>query len=233
MGNQQNLHKAYYKDYFSGLDFSPERINCTQNQKSISEANKKLTEHSKLEVIPAPVPGIMNFSCYVAYPGLITGTGISHETKITGEFKLGLHFDYTYGMPVIYGSSVKGVLRNYFKDEYKGNNAEEVIADIFDGQRDGKPTPIYDRDIFFDAVVIEDNDGKLLETDAITPHSPNGLKNPIPITFLKIAPGCRIEFRFKLVDSILKAKEKLEIFKRIILSYGIGAKTNIGYGQFE
>lgn len=227
-----NLHKAYYKDYFSELDFRGE-IDNGANQNRINATNIRLTEQARLEVIPAPIPEITGFSCYVAYPGLITGTGISHEIGIKGEYKLGLHFDYTYGMPVIYGSSVKGVLRNYFKDEYKGNNAEEVIADIFDGQLDGKPKSIYDRDIFFDAVVIEDNDGKLLETDAITPHSPNGLKNPIPITFLKIAPGCRIEFRFKLVDSILKAKEKLEIFKRIILSYGIGAKTNIGYGQFE
>lgn len=229
----ENLHKAYYKDYFSNIDFSLDEINCAQNQESISDTNKKLTERAKLEVIPAPIPEITGFSCYVTYPGLITGTGISHEIGIKGEYKLGLHFDYTYGMPVIYGSSVKGVLRNYFKDEYNGNNAEEVIADIFEGQRNGKPKSIYDRDIFFDAVVVKDNNGKLLETDAITPHSPNGLKNPIPITFLKIAPGCCVEFRFILVDSILKTKEKLEIFKRIILNYGIGAKTNIGYGQFK
>ncbi len=81
-------------------------------------------------------------------------------------------------MPVIYGSSVKGVLRNYFLDEYKEADAHIVLADIFDGIRNGKPKPIYERDVFFDAVVIEDNDGKLLETDAITPHSENGLKNP-------------------------------------------------------
>lgn len=226
----KNLHKAYYKDYFSKVDFSAADIDTKNNQDAIAAANATMTK-AELFVIPAPIPELATFSCYISYPGLITGTGIAHETGIQGEFKLGLHFDYTYGMPVIYGSSVKGVLRNFFLDEYKEADAHIVLADIFDGIRNGKPKPIYERDVFFDAVVIEDNDGKLLETDAITPHSENGLKNPVPISFLKIAPGCRVEFRFKLVDSVITAKKKLELFKNIILTYGIGAKTNIGYGQ--
>ena len=129
----KNLHKAYYKDYFSKVDFSAADIDTKNNQDAIAAANATMTK-AELFVIPAPIPELATFSCYISYPGLITGTGIAHETGIQGEFKLGLHFDYTYGMPVIYGSSVKGVLRNYFLDEYKEADAHIVLADIFDGQ---------------------------------------------------------------------------------------------------
>ena len=78
----------------------------------------------------------------------------------------------------------------------------------------------------------EDEYGKLFAGDAITPHK-DPLKNPVPISFLKVAPGCQVEFRFRLVDSIITAEEKKKIFKRIIRKYGLGAKTNVGYGQFE
>ena len=46
--------------------------------------------------------------------GLLTGTGISHETSNKGEFILGLQFDYATGLPYLPGSSIKGVLRSLF-----------------------------------------------------------------------------------------------------------------------
>ena len=32
---------------------------------------------------------------------------------------------------------------------------------------------------------------------------------------------------------VFSAKEKLELFKRLILDMGIGAKTNVGFGKFR
>lgn len=201
----------------------------------------------------------------IAYPGLVTGVGIDHEAKITGEFKLGVHFDWTHGMPVVYGSSVKGVLRSAFKDgyvdedfvkqankqvkdnnpipEWVGNkaNRNDIIRCIFEGENTkGENLSIYNRDIFFDAVIIKpDSQGRILCSDSITPHGENPLKNPIPITFLKIAPGCTMEFRFKLTDSdlgegkILTAAQKKTLFEEILKTVGVGAKTNVGYGQLK
>lgn len=180
------------------------------------------------------------FPLEIQYPGLVTGVGIDHETKVEGEFKLGVHFDWTHGMPVVYGSSVKGVLKSYFKEFYSPKEgqqptAEDAIEDIFNG---GKKS-IYNRDIFFDAVIIQpDKKGRILCPDSITPHLQGPLKNPIPITFLKIAPGCTLEFRFKLVDTkigdlVLNKEDKLQIFKEILTTVGIGAKTNVGYGQLK
>lgn len=272
-----NLHKSYYKDYFDGITFSY-LTNDTQASEAvinkIKDQNKCLTNNSysqkdgsewilksEYEIINTCSPENERFKLVVQYPGLVTGVGIDHEAKITGEFKLGVHFDWTYGMPVVYGSSVKGVLRsafiekqkngkiikydNYFLEEMTKRkwNQEEIkilFDSIFEGKNsEGKNLSIYDRDIFFDAVIVApDSKGRILCSDSITPHGDNPLKNPIPITFLKIAPGCKLEFRFKLGRTKIgelefKKEDKLELFKEILTTIGIGAKTNVGYGQLK
>ena len=123
------------------------------------------------------------FEFEVSYPGLITGIGLPHETG-TGEndeYKLGMHFDYTYGIPVIYGSSVKGVLHSYFQ-EYVGKlhivqNGEnkvlsyakgesltaeqqkklerEIFGSNIDSSDDNDNMPVGNRDIFFDAIPVQ------------------------------------------------------------------------------
>ena len=257
----RNLHQYYYKDYFGE---KPEEIQdpkdnqnrrrihaslnwgdtkCKENPLILKKRNTRLTEGGLLEVIQSPVDTKDSFQLEIIYPGLVTGIGINHEATIEGEFKLGVHFDWTYGMPVIYGSSVKGVLKSYFKEFYDKKeewpSVEDAIDDIFNG---GKKS-IYLRDVFFDAVIVNaDRKGRILCSDSITPHGDNPLKNPVPITFLKIASGCKLEFRFKLVDTMivkdgrtltLTAAQKLDIFKEILTTVGIGAKTNVGYGQLK
>ena len=258
----RNLHQYYYKDYFGEMpeeiidpndNQNQRRINATlswthikseRNKRILQKRNTRLIDKNLLYEIKKPVDTKDVFQLEILYPGIATGIGINHEATIEGEFKLGVHFDWTYGMPVVYGSSVKGVLKSYFKDFYKPKEglqptAEDAIEDIFNG---GKKS-IYNRDVFFDAVIIQpDKKGHILCSDSITPHGDNPLKNPVPITFLKIAPGCKLEFRFKLVPTeivkngnILKisAQEKLDIFKKILTTVGIGAKTNVGYGQLK
>lgn len=242
----RNLSKFYYQDYYNKVDFSfllDDNVQTTQEQiNEIKSRNRELCGPNVLKVIDNPAaPQDHRFKLQVCYPGLVTGVGINHEAKLEGEFKLGMHFDWTWGMPVIYGSSVKGVLRSWFaefyKNEYEGDDylISKLIDDIFEG---GKKS-IYQRDIFFDAVIVNaNNQHKILAPDSITPHGENPLKNPIPITFMKIAPGCKIEFRFRLCDTEIDgvkfgAKDKLELFKKILTTVGIGAKTNVGYGQLS
>lgn len=266
----KNLSKFYYKDYFNGVDFSflceiEETDDKIENEKRkkekkakeeaainiIKQRNKELCSYGLLNQIESNPVQNAAFNMKIAYPGLVTGIGINHEASIEGEFKLGMHFDYTYGMPVIYGSSVKGVLKAWFPEFCKQNDVKLFVQDIFEGkrgetvQKDGKDTTeyvnksIYDRDIFFDAVITKgDNKGRILVSDSIMSHETNPLKNSNPITFLKIAPGCTIEFRFKLVNSTINGKtfsaqDKLNLFKKIIETVGIGAKTRVGYGQFD
>ena len=249
---KNNIGRLFYKDYYKEVDFdkvlfgNADRDNDLQIDRTI--------KNSPLVKIEKPVKDVVSIFATVQYPGLVTGVGLSHDAKV--GYKLGMHFDYTHGMPIVYGSSVKGVLCEYFKEFYEGNlDVEDLIEDIFSGkvrntEKDkyddkGKllkgydNKSIYKRDIFFDAVIkspfINDkNQESFLVDDSITPQTEGPLKNPTPIKMLKIAPGCKIEFRFQLKDSNgFSKKDKLEIFKNILGTVGVGAKTNVGYGQLK
>jgi len=129
---------------------------------------------------------------------------------------------------------------------------DEVIAlelELFEGIIDvtqGTVLSSYKRDIFYDAFIVEPKAGKYLASDYITPHKnrknlefeagdkvPDEFCEPTPIQIIKVAPDVSFAFQFRLHDgSILSANQKLELFKQIILELGLGAKTNVGYGQF-
>ncbi|WP_419676164.1 type III-B CRISPR module RAMP protein Cmr6 [Aliarcobacter butzleri] len=68
-------------------------------------------------------------------------------------------------------------------------------------------------------------------SDYITNHysnEENGMfKEPNPIKFLKILSRVTFKFQFKCDEKYL------ELFKQIILDFGLGAKTNVGYGKFK
>ena len=103
-------------------------------------------------------------------------------------------------------------------------------------------------DVFFDAFPIKpDNDGHLVGLENITSHLSSepgydGLAKINPITLLKVMPGVVFFFRFLLHDSEIRhgeesvtitADEKLAFFKKIIADFGMGAKTNVGFGLLE
>lgn len=96
---------------------------------------------------------------------------------------------------------------------------------------------IYQRCCFYNAYISRAATGnKIFEIDTITPHGENPLKNPIPLNFLKIRPGVTFTIPMQLQDidylAIKKAKLKT-LFETIIKLNGLGAKTNVGYGQFS
>jgi len=198
------------------------------------------------------------------YPGLLVGSGYSHQTGSMGEFKLGFFFDHTTGLPVIPGSSVKGLLRSAFpgKEErdavqmakmafikegledlkpYLGEMDPFRLEDlIFEGKKDDDVyLPMYDHDVFLDAFIVatKDPEKRIFADDFITPHA-HPLKNPVPVRFLKIRPEVTFQFNFDLKDSTigeltLEAADKAKLFENILRIFGIGAKTNVGYGQFK
>lgn len=112
---------------------------------------------------------------------------------------------------------------------------KEWSALIFGDNEERDSRSAYHRDIFFDAIVADVNEnGLFLASDSITPHGSNPLQNPIPITFVRIASGCNIRFRFRLVDTdSMTVNDKQVLFKAILMTFGVGAKTNVGYGRLE
>lgn len=163
-------------------------------------------------------------------------------------YQLGMYFDYTSGLPTIPGSSIKGVLKSAIKGwsfwEYKSSNGDwrwkkedkdAFLKYVFEGEG----LSCYEQDIFLDAVPVESG-STLFGDDYITPHK-HPLRNPVPIRFLRVNPGVTYRFRFILKDTkvlvggkeiLFSAEQKRDLFKEIILTFGLGAKTNVGYGRF-
>lgn len=247
-----NLGLMFYKKYYKDI----ENNNWERNIRSINTKilERRLSNHSNIFLI-----GDENkIDLKTIYPGVLIGSGYQHETGAEGEFKLGFYFDHTTGFPIIPGSSVKGLLRSAFPGKAKSNknekekyiieilqkkmNDNDAIIDvaalenqIFEGIQNGHRIPVYKRDIFFEAYPYESlNDRqKFLSDDYITHHE-NPLKNPNPVKFLKILSNVKFRFQFKLndFDKGITAEKKKELFEQIIIDLGVGAKTNVGYGQF-
>ena len=272
------FNKHYYKE-IQYVNPEEDKFDYKKDKRNISKLkeNNEILFRSSLDNTPKPI-GNKNFELTTTYPGLFLGSGYPHEAGVEGELKLGFFFDYATGIPILPGSSVKGVLRNAFevangdyvkallekklkiatskiKDLYNKKVKIEgikgkvpyIIASIFHGYYPAKENDkitykqigVYKRDIFLDAVPYgKIPEQKFLDNDFITPHE-NPLKNPVPLQFLKVLPGVTFRFDFKLNDiidengnKILTAEEKKELFRLILLDLGIGAKTNVGYGQF-
>ncbi len=114
--------------------------------------------------------------------------------------------------------------------------------------------PVGERDIFFDAFIVgkDNNCNNIMGIDNITPHKfvKEGEKmeldfdldhmplfEPNPITILRIMPGVHFSIRMKLHDvkddegnTILTEGKKRKLYYKIIEDFGVGAKTNLGYG---
>lgn len=256
-----------------------------KNKPVIADANKKLRDfmlkpqdYQCLKLSNAQGQELTGFTLITTYPGLLIGTGYTHQSDNEGEFKMGFYFDYTTGLPCIPGSSVKGLLRSVFpqmgsqlyniperltdngrsKTEYiarlagwehdtpedKKRKVHQLELALFEGadlktstaEKGNQYRKLYDRVLFFNAYISKAPGNKIFETDAITPHGEDPLKNPVPLNFLKIRPGVGFTFQFQLqdIDELGLKKDKLEeMFVKILKYTGAGAKTNTGYGQFE
>lgn len=289
--NMKNPGYYFWRGYFN--DFEEDRKDNLCKYEYVFEQSDNFSSLLKISGCWEEFGG---FDLKTIYPGLVTGVGLPHETSEGNTFILGFCFDYTTGLPIIPGSTVKGILRSVFpqwerqlkepvqkkeakteyifdllrripksesnplKDELKtieealneekfGRKKElitKIENEIFEGIVDNKAVSIYKRDLFFDAYIVKGtraNPGKnrIFGTDNITPHVKEGmsyeesmLKNPVPLSFLKVLPDVVFHFPFYLTNGeILKKKEKEELFKLILLDIGIGAKTNVGYGQLE
>ena len=172
----------------------------------------------------------------VQAPGLLIGSGLAHGLPGSEEdVKTGLQFDYTSGLPVIPGSSVKGVIRSAFptikEDKGQSNEADaeklnyikSLIADI----PEFSSLVLEDKDIlelgnqmfnhgdvFADALLVGYGTRmkqhgpvkQVLTEDYITPHTGGPLAQPIPIKIVKVAPGVTFAFCFKFNETKIGAK---------------------------
>lgn len=188
------------------------------------------------------------FDLYTTYPGLLIGTGNLHDIQLAGAYKLGFSFDYVNGLPYLPGSSLKGLLRSIFPSQHPAENKDEyvgylagLIAEIkgvsySEEELNQLEKALFDyQDVFLGAYPVKKDaadDMSYLATEYVTPHKE--MENPNPISFVKVKPNVCFRFHFLLKDNdMLTAKEQAELFKKLILDLGIGAKTNVGFGKFS
>lgn len=187
-----------------------------------------------LEVLRYADYSVMNMR--VQAPGLLIGSGLAHGLPGSEEdVKTGLQFDYTSGLPVIPGSSVKGVIRSAFptikEDKEQSNEADaeklnyikSLIADIPEfsalGLEDKDILELGNQmfnhgDVFADALLVGYGTRmkqhgpvkQVLAEDYITPHTGGPLAQPIPIKIVKVAPGVTFAFCFKFNETKIGAK---------------------------
>lgn len=194
------------------------------------------------------------------YPGLLIGTGYMHpvpsphdkNSAEPSDFQSGFYFDWTTGVPVIPGSTVKGVLRSVFpkakddpairaqKRDYLSQMAKEKgNASISDPKAfvSELERHLFDQKgcVFHDAYIHKaPPDDRPFAEDYITPHK-SRFSDPIPLRFLKIAPDTVFCFQFWLTpfshDGIeLRPGHLKGVFTEILVDFGIGAKRNTGFG---
>lgn len=217
-----NLGWLFYKDYFRAMD-------SEEIEKTIKNKIDNLLAQRPLLPRSHPLKKIANasFRLKSLYPGLLLGSGYPHELPdVKEQAILGFDFDYTTGLPIIRGSSIKGVLRSAF--EHK-----EYIQELLDTKIDIEELEkeIFENgDIFFDALIVGGEE--ILADDYLAPHG-ELYEEPTPLRFIKVAPGVEFEFLFLLKDGIVSKEEKKDLFKQILLDLGLGAKTSVGYGRFE
>ncbi|UCN01257.1 type III-B CRISPR module RAMP protein Cmr6 [Sulfurimonas sp. SWIR-19] len=222
-----NIGWLFYKDYFQGIDYhTPD---ATKNEQIIKEKADNIVRQ-KPDIQEETILGNIFFEAKTTYPGLLLGSGNAHELpSLKEQLILGFDFDYTSGLPVIRGSSLKGLLRSAFAhQEYIEEILQNPEIDIAVLEEE-----IFEYgDLFFDARPIKYSNA-FLQDDYITPHGENPLKNPTPLHFVKVAPGVTFRFEFTLYDTQITKEQKVKLFAKILDDLGIGAKTNVGYGKFE
>lgn len=227
-----NISWLFYKDYFAEINY--QNLDDKNNVEKIKQKVQNIIDQTPKikDLNDEDILGNTHFEATTTYPGLILGSGNAHELpSIEGQAILGFHFDYTSGLPIISGSSIKGILRSAFK--YK-EYIQELVKNETLNVKKLEDEIFENNDIFFDATIIKaDSFRKVLGDDFLAPHSEDGLKNPIPLRFIKVLPNVSFRFDFELSNGILTKEEKSKLFQDILSDLGLGAKTNVGYGKFE
>lgn len=252
--NTCNMSYAFYHEYFEGYDLWKDTDEVKRKTQGILEFSFQpgafLKEWEKID-------GYQAFQLETVYPGLLIGLGNSHNLALEGAIKCGFSFDYTTGLPYLPGSSLKGVLRSYFpgseKDEAIAKGKAGFLQSLLPPEVELRMEEIRELEqlIFENGMVflgaypdisenIQKGDQKgtpLMAMDYITKHEE--LKNPVPVALIKVRPGVSFRFCFLLRDITLSSgksipkEDLLELFQRVILTMGVGAKTNTGYGRFQ
>lgn len=156
--------------------------------------------------------------------------GLGSESPI----EVGMTFQHTYGMPMIPGSALKGLVRRALFASGNGQAAEEML-----GKQEQAGACV-----FFDAWYDPNSvNGKPFHRDVVTVHHPEYYRtrggtpptdfdDPTPVPFLVVRPGAQFQI------AVLTPSKDWHAFITGALDWalenlGVGARTNAGYGRMR
>lgn len=151
--------------------------------------------------------------------------------------EVGLSIHHTYGMPVIPGSSIKGVLRRAATKAGLAQGSPEFSM-LFGDPKNAAGCVFWDA--WYDPRSVE---GKPFHRDVITVHHqkyystkgktpPTDCDDPNPVPFLVVRRGARFLFSIEC-HTPEWANYVRSLLEWALSHLGLGAKTNAGYGRFE
>lgn len=168
---------------------------------------------------------------------------------------VGLTLHHTWGVPVIPGSALKGVLAGYVRAVFDAAAVEETCRRLFGApgdeatRRDASAGEV----IFHDALWVSQRKGgeagaAMLARDVLTVHQktwygggsgwPNDYDSPNPVAFLTVRPGSRFLVALSLAPGAGAEGPRLlrwtsERLSEALEHWGVGGKTAAGYGRLE
>lgn len=173
----------------------------------------------------------------------------------------GLTLHHTYGTPVIPGSALKGLAAHYCHQVWGEENGkfrgEETVTDA-EGKKRKRPAGEYHVAMFgsqqdaghitfHDAWITPASLGKSLRLDVMTPHHqeyygepqgsnkhpPTDFDDPVPVSFLSITGDFLVALSCDVAGEAGQQWVDLafQLLSRALEEWGIGGKTNTGYGR--
>lgn len=156
-----------------------------------------------------------------------------------------------YGLPYVPGSALKGLTRAYMQFEGGGDDGDAISNNSTTGEPSSLMTRIFGTQqesgavIFFDAIPAN-TEPLQLDVDVMNPHYPDYYRDstgkhppsddqkPIPVHFLTVG---RATFHFAVAPGDRSTTQDdahlaATWLKQALRDYGVGAKTNAGYGRF-
>ena len=168
---------------------------------------------------------------------------------------VGLTLHHTWGVPVIPGSALKGVLAGYVRAVFDASAVEEPCRRLFGtpGDEGTRREASAGEVIFHDALWVSQRKGgeagaAMLARDVLTVHQkdwyggkpgwPNDYDAPNPVAFLTVRPGSRFLVALSLApgagtDGARLLRWTAERLGEALKHWGVGGKTAAGYGRLE
>ncbi len=193
---------------------------------------------ARREIALPPITAKANFK---TSGRLIVGLGAQNVLET------GLTLNPIYGLPIIPGSSLKGLANHYCHSvwgeedkRYRRNSDEkDKFHNLLFGTTDDAGTIV-----FHDAWILPDKAGESLHHDVMTPHHPHWMDekavppsdfdSPIPIRYLTVEGTFQVAVSWNGPDHPQSkgwTDKALKLLTLALDDWGVGGKTSSGYGR--